>query len=77
MGLGSVLMAVVKGTGDRPVGGAGCSQPLHSLLGAPTVLPSSVSPTAQGAPGGKVGTPEGTVISSIQADEGLRKGKNE
>lgn len=47
-------MAVVKGTGDRPVGGAGCSQPLHSLLGVPTVLLSSVSPIAQGALGDRV-----------------------
>lgn len=70
-------MAMVEGAGDRTVGSAGCSQPLHALLGAPTVLPSLVFPVSQGAPGGRVGTPEGTAISSSCADEVLSKGMDE
>lgn len=43
-------MAAVKGAGDRAVGCAGCSQSLHSILGAPTTLLYLSSPLPRESP---------------------------
>lgn len=63
----------MKDVGDS----AGCSKPLHSHhLGLPLhcLYPSS---PCLGAPRGRVDTPEGIAVSTVQADEVLNPGMSE